>query len=57
MRLHCHATVPTEDDLAREVHRYALPRLPQGEPALAMVSAGRAPNEEERKDWGIIEID
>jgi hypothetical protein len=57
VRLHCHATAPTEDDLAREVHRYALPRLPQGEPALAMVSAGRAPNEEERKDWGIIEID
>src|SRR5262245_30443909 len=29
VRLHCRASVPTDDDLAREVHRYALPRLPQ----------------------------
>ncbi|MGE5246160.1 MAG: hypothetical protein ACM3SQ_18190 [Betaproteobacteria bacterium] len=29
VRLHCRPTAPTEDDLAREVHRYALPRLPQ----------------------------
>jgi hypothetical protein len=57
VRLHCHANAPTEDDLAREVHRYALPRLPQGEPALAMVTAGHAPSEEEKKGWGIIEID
>src|SRR5882672_833753 len=28
VRLHCRASQPTEDDLAREVHRYALPRLP-----------------------------
>jgi hypothetical protein len=28
VRLHCRATAPTEDELAREVHRYALPRLP-----------------------------
>ena len=55
VRLHCHATAPTEDDLAREVHRYALPRLPQGEPALAMVSAGTS--EDDKKAWGIIEID
>ena len=27
------ASAPTEDDLAREVHRYALPRLPQQEAA------------------------
>jgi hypothetical protein len=55
VRLHCHADPPTEDDIAREVHRYALPRLPpQPEPAMAMVSAGA---EDERKEWGIIEID
>jgi hypothetical protein len=55
VRLHCHASAPTEDDLAREIHRYALPRLPQQaepapatEPAYAMVSAGGS---------GIIEID
>src|SRR5207247_823170 len=32
VRLHCRATAPTDDDLAREVHRYALPRLPASEP-------------------------
>ena len=29
VRLHCRPSAPSEDDLAREVHRYALPRLPQ----------------------------
>ncbi|MGE0448600.1 MAG: hypothetical protein AB7Q29_03360 [Vicinamibacterales bacterium] len=58
VRLHCRPTPPTDDDLAREVHRYALPRLPQQfEPALAMAAAGTAPPEDERKGWGIIEID
>jgi len=57
VRLHCHPAAPTEDDVAREIHRYAIPRLPQpaeppvpaAEPAYAMVSAG-VPS-------GIIEID
>jgi hypothetical protein len=57
VRLHCRPTAPTEDDLAREVHRYALPRLPQqpepreqpAEAAYAMASAGSSS--------GIIEID
>src|SRR5438128_2299622 len=35
VRLHCRASAPTDDDLSREVHRYALPRLPQQEPAQA----------------------
>jgi hypothetical protein len=57
VRLHCRASAPTEDDVAREVQRYALPRLPQpaapppapkAEPAFAM--AGGPPS-------GIIEID
>jgi hypothetical protein len=61
VRLHCRASAPTEDDLAREVHRYALPRLPElpdrpaeskapasKEPALAMAGAPAS---------GIIEID
>jgi hypothetical protein len=60
VRLHCRASAPSDDDLAREVHRYALPRLPQpsepaepkptqpAEPAFAM--AGGPPS-------GIIEID
>jgi hypothetical protein len=64
VRLYCRATAPNEDDLAREIHRFALPRLPQPveatpaaapaaapapEPAYAMVSAGGSS--------GIIEID
>jgi len=58
VRLHCRATVAGEEDVAREVHRYALPRVPQQpEPALVMASAGATLIEEERKDWGIIEID
>src|SRR6266850_2092384 len=57
VRLHCRPSGPTEDDVAREVHRYAVPRLPQpsepkpapqAEPAFAM--AGGPPS-------GIIEID
>jgi hypothetical protein len=57
VRLHCRATPSGEDDLAREVHRYALPRLPQPEPALVMAAAGGGGSDEEKKAWGIIEID
>ena len=60
VRLHCRATAPSDDDLAREIHRYALPRLPQQEPApaMAMAAAGMAASDEEdKKAWGIIEID
>jgi hypothetical protein len=61
VRLHCRAVTTSDEELAREVHRYALPRLPQqaepSEPALAMAVAGPAPSEDERKEWGIIEID
>jgi hypothetical protein len=60
VRLYCRASAPSEDDLAREVHRYALPRLPQvpqdvapapaprTEPAFAMAGGPAS---------GIIEID
>src|SRR5580704_3373331 len=57
VRLHCRAAAPTEDDMAREIQRYALPRLPQAEAALAMVAAGASSSEEDKKAWGIIEID
>ena len=58
VRLHCRPTPPTDDELAREVHRYASPRLPQpAEAALVMASAGSATADEDRKPWGIIEID
>jgi hypothetical protein len=55
VRLYCRASAPTEDDLAREVHRYALPRLPQAVPAAqpeaayALATAG--------SPTGLIEID
>ena len=56
VRLHCRPSAPSEDDLAREVHRYALPRLPQqteaapprAEPVFAMAGGPSS---------GIIEID
>jgi hypothetical protein len=57
VRLHCRASAPSDDDLAREVHRYALPRLPaqteppaaaHTEPAFAMAGGPAS---------GIIEID
>jgi hypothetical protein len=56
VRLHCRAAAPTEDDVASEVHRYALPRLPRQadpapppvEPAFAMAGGPTS---------GIIEID
>ncbi len=60
VRLHCRPSAPTEDDVAREVHRYALPRLPPSadptpppapattEPAFAMAGGPSS---------GIIEID
>jgi hypothetical protein len=54
VRLHCRATAPSEDDLAREVHRYALPRLPQPEPAPA---ARTEPAFAMAGGSGIIEID
>ncbi len=57
VRLHCRPVPPTEEELAREVHRYALPRLPQPEPALVLAVAGAAPSDDDRKPWGIIEID
>lgn len=56
IRLYCRPAPPTEEDVAREVHQYALSRLPRPEPALAL--AGGAGDDRERgKPWGIIEID
>ena len=58
VRLYCRASTPTDDEIAREVHRYALPRLPQAnEPALVGAAAGGRPADDEKKGWGIIEID
>jgi hypothetical protein len=57
VRLHCRPTPPTEDEVAREVQHYALARLPQPAPAPALAYAGADATPEERKSWGIIEID
>ena len=62
VRLHCRPVPVTDDELAREVHRYAMPRLPHAplEPALVLAGGGTAvvtANDDDRKEWGIIEID
>ena len=58
VRLHCRPTPPTEDDVAREVQRYAVLRVPHAkEPVPALAYAGAEASPEERKGWGIIEID
>ena len=57
VRLHCRPVPPTEEEVAREVQQYALARLPQPEPAPALAYAGVEATPEERKSWGIIEID
>jgi len=56
VRLHCRPVPPGEDDIASEVRQYALARLPHAEPALALAAAGPV-DDDERKMWGIIEID
>ena len=55
VRLHCRPVPPTVDEVAREVQSYALARLPQPEPPLAL--AGAVVGTSERKRWGIVEID
>jgi hypothetical protein len=52
VRLHCRPVPPSVDEVAREVQSYAVARLPQAEPSLAMAAAPG-----DRKEWGIIEID
>jgi hypothetical protein len=57
VRLHCHPVPPTEGDVAREVQQYALARVPTPEAAPALAYAGVDATADERKSWGIIEID
>jgi hypothetical protein len=57
VRLHCRPVEPTEDDVAREVQRYAIARVPPREAVPALAYAGVDATAEERKSWGIIEID
>jgi len=57
VRLYCRPSPPTEDEVAREVQRYALARIPSREAAPVLAYAGVEASAEERKSWGIIEID
>ena len=57
VRLHCRPFPPAEEEVAREVQHYALGRLPSPEAAPALAYAGVEVTPEERKSWGIIEID
>jgi hypothetical protein len=57
VRLHCRPVPPTADEIAREVQRYAVARLPQAESVPALAYAGVDASPDERKSWGIIEID
>jgi hypothetical protein len=57
VRLHCQSMPPTDEAVASEVQRYALTRVPPHEPAVALAYAGAEASAEERKSWGIIEID
>jgi len=54
VRLHCRSTPPGDDDVAREVQRYALVRLPQPEPAMAVAAGPGGPH---AKPWGIGDVD
>ncbi len=61
VRLHCRTTAPSDDAVAREVQQYAFARLAasSGVGAIAVpagVGVGDGPMDE-RKNWGIIEID
>jgi hypothetical protein len=57
VRLHCRPTPPGDEEVGREVQQYALTRVPKPEPAPALAYAGIDASLEERKSWGIIEID
>ena len=60
VRLNCRSTPPSDEDVVREVQHYAVARVPAREsaPVLAFAGAGAGePTAEERKSWGIIEID
>lgn len=57
VRLYCRPLPPSQEDVVREVQAYAVARLPQADPAGALAYATMDPTPEERKSWGIIEID
>jgi hypothetical protein len=59
VRLYCRPALPSDEEVAREVQTYALSRLPHPhEPAMVVAGGGDSDAaEDDRKAWGIIEID
>ena len=58
VRLYCRPSCPSDEEVAREVQSYALARLPQPEPAMVVAGGGESDlADDDRKPWGIIEID
>jgi hypothetical protein len=58
VRLYCRPSEPSDEDVAREVQSYALSRLPHAEPAMVIAGVSESDVvEDDRKSWGIIEID
>ena len=58
VRLYCRPSCPSDEEVAREVQSYALARLPQPEPAMVVAGGGESElADDDRKPWGIIEID
>jgi hypothetical protein len=57
VRLHCRPSPPNEDDVAREVHHFALARLPQARPAETLPQPEPAMAMAGAPDHGLIEID
>ncbi len=56
-RLHCRPVEPSEAEIERAVQLFALSRVPLRETVPALAYAGVEATPEERKSWGIIEID
>jgi hypothetical protein len=57
VRLYGRSTVPTDDEIAREVQAYAVERLSSVAPGPVAPSQDAAVAVEPRRTWGIIEID
>jgi hypothetical protein len=59
VRLYAQPAPPSDDDVAREVHEFAMSRLPApgAEPAAQPAMAGATATGTDDRSWGIIEID
>ena len=57
VRLYCRPAPPSPEEVVREVQQYAVARIPRTEPAPDLEYASVGPSADDRKSWGIIEID